>query len=305
MMWRERSLNSNEEEKKMSKMKFNVINIVCSLLLALSIVSLFRLDVRAEYINDEVNGVSYDDEESVSVKYSYDYARGGGGYTYIWLENEGDRIANVKSSSKNLIAKKTYESKSVETRTDLVWDEEKGEYVWDEEKGEYVYETKTTTSYRTAFISYFAKKAGSYKVTFDVIKADGTKRCTKTIKVKTYGTTVSPVKSIKYAGKEFYNYYPYTTKTSGKLSVKMSSNYKLVSIEVGTLNSKGERVYKKVKNNKTIKLAKTAKYTYKYDYEQYDYDELFPSTYIKITYQNKKTKEKDYTIYSLETINKK
>ena len=276
--------------------KWRVKHIIGSLLLTLSIVLFFQLDARAEYVNDTVNGISYNDEENVGVKYSYDFARGGGGYTSIWLDNDGDRIANVKSSSKNLIAKKTVETRRVETSTD---------WSWDEEKGEDVYETKTSTSYAPTYISFFAKKAGSYKVTFDVIKADGTTRCTKTIKVKTYGSTVSPVKSIKYAGKELFNYYPYTTKTSGKLSVKMSSNYKLVSIEVGTNNAKGERLYKKVKNNATIKLAKKEKYTRKYSYAQDDYDELFPSTYIKITYQNKKTKEQEVVYYSLETINKK
>ncbi|MBR1693602.1 MAG: hypothetical protein IJ711_12645 [Lachnospiraceae bacterium] len=275
--------------------------IVCSALLALGVAAAIPATAKADYVTDEVNGVSYYDEESVSVKYCSNYYQGGGGYAYVSLSNSGDRVGNVKSSSKNLLAKKTYERYSISTNKNL-------DYTWDETKQEYVENetTTTTTTYGSAYISFFAKKAGSYKVTFDVIKEDGNVRCTKTIKVTTYGDSGnSPVKSIKYDGKDIYTYYPFTTKTSGKLAVKMSKNYKLVKIEIGKRNKKGEYVYKKAANNKKISLAKSAKYTYDTDYSEWVYNPLFPSTSIRITFQNKKTKETGTYTTSLATINKK
>ena len=107
------------------------------------------------------------------------------------------------------------------------------------------------------------------------------------------------IKNVKYAGKELYYYDPFTNKTSGKLKVTPAKGYKIVSIEYSTgLNAKtGDYTYKKIKNNGKIKLLKQRKYTRKYnegtEYEsQYAYNSLFPVTQIRITLQNKKTKEK-------------
>lgn len=279
--------------------KVNKTKAILAMVFALSAASFFQIDAHAEYVNDSANGVSYYDDESVSVKYCAEYANGGGGYTYISLSNQGDRIANVKSSSSNLIAKKTYESYYISTSRNM--DSE-----WDEQLQDYVYKEKTETSerYDYTYISYFAKKAGTYKVTFDVVMPDGGVRCTKTVKVTATGSSVntSPVKSIKYDGKELYNYYPFTTKTSGKLSVQMNSKYKLVKIEIGKRNSKGEYDYKTTKNGKKITLAKSARYTDKNSWSETKYDPLFPHTEIRITYQDKKTKEKSTYTTSLSTI---
>lgn len=282
--------------------KMNLHRVIFSVVFALGLTASVHTDVHAAYVNDTVNGVSYSDEDSVAVKYCSDYSEGGGSYSFISLNNEGDRVANVKSSSPNLIAKKTYESYSISSSTD--YDSE-----WDETKQEYVSTQKTTKqeSYGYSHIAYFAKKAGSYKVTFDVLKPDGTKRCTKTIKVTASGSgsaSASPVKSVKYNGKELYNYYPFTNIMSGKLSVKLNAKYKLVKLEVGKMNSKGEYVYKATKNNKKITLAKSAKHTESSSWSDRMYDPLFPHTYIRITYQNKKTKEKETYTTSLATINK-
>lgn len=265
------------------------------LMLALAFICIMQMEmqVKAEYVNDTANGVSYDNEETLSVGYAYDYAKGAGSYVYIYLSNAEERIANVKSSSKYLLAKKTYESYSTSSYTAYGTNEK-----------------KTTNRYSTTYISFFAKKAGTYTVTFDVVKADGTVKCTKSIKVKA-GSTIyeSPVKTIKYAGKDLVNYYPYTTKTSGKLSVTMKKGYKLVSIEVGKTNSKGQTVYKKVKNNKKITLSKKVVYTTEYSSSsgaaKYTYDKLFPATYIRITYKNTKTKAEGTYTTALNTINKK
>ena len=160
-----------------------------------------EMNVQAEYIDDEVNGVSYYDEETISVGYAADWYYGSANYVYVSLKNDGDRVMNVKSNSKNLLAQKTRERYYRTTEKDY-------------STGKY----KTEVDYGITYIGFFAKKAGTYKVTFDVIKADGTLRCTKTITVKTYSYTapgINPVKSVKYAGKDLYTHYPYTEKKSG------------------------------------------------------------------------------------------
>ena len=253
-----------------------------------------EMQVNAKSVEDSTNGVEYNDYVEMGVGYAYDSSYGGGAITYIYLEMDGDRVANVKSNNSNLLVKKTRESYSSTTTKD-----------WETNQ-------KTTKfNYRSAYLSFFAKKAGDYKVTFDVVRADGSVKCTKTINVKAVGSHkyVNPIKSIKYAGKGLYNHYPYTTKTSGKLSVVMKKQYTLKYIEVGKLDKKGQVVYKKVKNNKKISLAKKAVYAHDYNYEsggaKYTYDELFPITYIRITYENRKTKKIDTWTTSLNTLNKK
>lgn len=252
------------------------------------------LEMQVNAKEDSTNGVEYTDNVEMGVGYAYDSSYGGGAVAYIYLDMDGDRVTNVKSSSSNLLVKKTRESYFNTTTKD-----------WETNQ-------KTTKhNYSGAYLSFFAKKAGSYKVTFDVIKGDGSVRCNKTITVTAVGShkNISPIKSIKYAGKDLYNYYPYTTKTSGKLNVVLKKQYKQLSIEVGKINKSGKVKYKKVKNNKKISLAKKVVYTHDYKYgnggAKYTYDELFPVTYIRITYQNKKTKKIDTWTTSLCTLNKK
>ena len=85
-----------------------------------------------------------------------------------------------------------------------------------------------------------------------------------------------------------------------------------MSIEYSTgYNSQtGDYTYKKIKNNGKIKLLKQHKYTRKYnegtEYEsQYACNSLFPVTQIRITLQNKKTKEKVVDYEYLYTLNRK
>lgn len=245
----------------------------------------FNMDVHADFVSDKENGVSYSNEDVIIVGYANEVSYGGGGYSLIHLNN-GDRVSNIQSNSKNLIAQKTLETFSL-------------------------YEWSDSCNYYVTYISYFAKKKGTYKVSFDVIKADGTKKCTKTITVKAVSntSTTSPVKSIKYAGKDLYTYMPYSTKTSGKLKVSLKKNYKLVSIEIGKYNKKGNLVYTKVKNNQKIKLAtkEVKRYDSKYSdgSTSYTYDCLLPYTEIRITYKDKKTGETEVFYTSLNTLNKK
>lgn len=253
-----------------------------------------EMQVNAKTVKDSVNGVEYDDSLDMSVGYAYDSSYGAGAVTYIYLDMDGDRVANVKSDDPNLLVKKTRESYSHNTMKDRETNQ------------------KTTKhNYCSAYLSFFAKKEGKYKVYFDIVKADGSVRCTKTIEVKAVDSRgyTSPIKSIKYKGKDLYNYYPYTTKASGKLRVNLKKQYKSKSIEVGVRDKSGKVIYKKVENNKTIRLAKKAVYSRSYNFNsgsaKYTYDELFPTTYIRITYENKKTKKINTWTTSLYYLNKK
>ncbi|MFR7962031.1 MAG: hypothetical protein ACLU6P_17385 [Roseburia intestinalis] len=105
-------------------------------------------------------------------------------------------IKNIKTSSKNLIAKNThyYTTSSDDTYTDTF-----------------------------ASIGLYAKKTGKYKVTYNICDKSGNKLSSG--KVTVYVKNDLPVKSVKFAGKEVN--YALTSKKSGKLSVKMNKGYTL------------------------------------------------------------------------------
>ena len=110
-------------------------------------------------------------------------------------------IKNIKTSSKNLIAKNThyYTTSSDDTYTDTF-----------------------------ASIGLYAKKTGKYKVTYNICDKSGNKLSSG--KVTVYVKNDLPVKSVKFAGKEVN--YALTSKKSGKLSVKMNKGYTLKKITV-------------------------------------------------------------------------
>ncbi len=278
--------------------KIKIQSLMIAVLAIVAVIGMPR-SAAAEYVQDSANGVNYDDIMYCQVGNAERYYCGGGAHSYIYLQNDGDTVQNVKASSSNLIAKVT------ERRYNKYKEHVSG-YTYDD-NGNYIppkYEIKT--DYSSIYISCFAKKKGSYKVTFDVVKADGTVRCTKTIKVKTtYPETKSPVKKITYAGKNIYDIYPYTKTTSGKLSVTMNKGFKLKKIEVITTGKDGKSVIKTVKNNKTIKLAKQEKYTSDNYSSKSEYNRLFPCTDIRITYVEKKTGDESETYYYLYTMNRK
>ncbi len=102
-----------------------------------------------------------------------------------------------------------------------------------------------------------AKKKGSAKLSFNIVDRKGAKTASKSITIKVKDT--QPFKVLTYANKNLlsnpvigkedknYIYYGnntdkdaslssgYTTKSQGKLTVKMNSGYKLVKIQVGKL----------------------------------------------------------------------
>lgn len=279
--------------------EFKFFKYIAALCLAVTLTLFSSYDTEAAYVDDTVNGISYNDEATVSSGYAYEYDKGAYTHISISLDNEGDRVTNVRVNKKGLLAKKTYEDVSESTRSRYDYDSD-------------TYKRESTIRYSRAYISLYGTKKGTYIVSFDVTDKTGAVKCTKTIKVKVDASVVykkHPIKKITFAGKEIYSYYPYCPKTKGKLAVTLNKGYKLVSIEIGKRDSKGEYVYKKTKNKNNITLAKSAKYSESYTYSKssskYTYNPLFPSTHIRVKVQNKKTKEVSSYEYSLETISKK
>jgi len=100
----------------------------------------------------------------------------------------------------------------------------------------------------TVSVSGYAKKAGTYKVTYTVKDINGTVVVpTQTLTVVAKDD-VSPFKKITYAGQSLWTNEDsrfalsddtnvYTTKKKGKLIVKPASGYKIKKIEVGTYNA--------------------------------------------------------------------
>ena len=183
-------------------------------------------------------------------------------------------IKNIKTSSKNLIAKNThyYTTSSDDTYTDTF-----------------------------ASIGLYAKKTGKYKVTYNICDKSGNKLSSG--KVTVYVKNDLPVKSVKFAGKEVN--YALTSKKSGKLSVKMNKGYTLKKITVTTYNKAGKEVVKTMKNNSTLKLGEYA-YIFDNSYSSgRNYStSLAARTKITITYIDKYTKQECESIYSISRLAK-
>lgn len=195
--------------------------------------------------------------------------------------NAGDKIANLKTSSKNLVARQTYHRTEVGTSSDE----------------------------NVAEIGLYAKKAGKYTVSFDIYSEDGSvKRSSH--KITVFAKADAPVSSVKLDGKDLSEYaYTMVNKKSAKLSVKMTKGYKLQKIVVRTYDKDGKYVEKAAKNNKKITLGKYPySYTYSYasSYSNYRYNYwkkyLNAPTYIEITYKDKWTKQSETITYMVSRL---
>lgn len=232
------------------------------------------------YVLDSKKGVYYPAKVRAGVKELYNSSD-------IYMVNEGDYIASVKSSSSNLIAKITEKRNYTGNNYTSIWLE-----------GDKQVKCKSVGE-----ISYHAKKKGTYTLTVTIKNAKKKITCKKKIKVyaEEYAT---PVKTLKYAGKICNTYGDnLLTKKSGKLQVTMNKGFKLQTIEVGTYKPgvyseySPQPTYVKVKNKKNISLATSTKYTanaYSYTSDYYssqsgvDYDYLYPVTFVRITYKDTK-----------------
>lgn len=145
----------------------------------------------------------------------------------------GYKVKNVKSSSSNLKLFKCTSTNNTKSNNSNSA------------------QTRISGSSTVSLYGY-AKKAGTYKVTYNVTDVNGVKVMpTQTVTVVAKDD-VSPFKKITYAGTSLWNNESsygsrfrgltddttvYTTKKKGKLVVKPASGYKIKKIEVGTYNA--------------------------------------------------------------------
>lgn len=248
------------------------------------------------YVLDSKKGVYYPTKVRAGINELYNDS-------YIYMVNEGDYVASVKSSSSNLIAKVTG----------------KRNYTGDNYTSMRLEGDKQQNFKSVGEISYHAKKKGTYTLTVTIKNAKKKTTCKKKIKVyaEEYAT---PVKTLKYAGKACDTYGSnLVTKKSGKIQVTMNNGFKLQKIEMGTYKAgtyseySPEPVYVKIKNKQNISLATSTKYTanvdsYTSDYYSYqwgiNYDYLYPVTFIRVTYKDTKLGIVQSTTYELFYKNK-
>lgn len=248
------------------------------------------------YVLDSKKGVCYPTKARVGLMQKFDTVD-------VYLVNEGDYIASVKSSSTNLVAKLT--RKAVYTGSQYTMG---------------TLSDGTNVKCKANYdITCFAKKKGTYTLTVTVKNAKKKTTCKK--KIKVYAEEYSaPINTFKYAGK-LCSSYTLTNKKSGKINVKLNKGFKLQKIEVGTYAAaktkeySPEPVFKKVKNNSKISLATSTKYAsdvYEYSYDDgdysyesgYDVEYLCPITIIRITYKDTKLGTVQTTEYELFYQNK-
>lgn len=179
---------------------------------------------------------------------------------------EGDyKLANVKSNSKNLHVRTTYVNAT---------------------GSEDASNKETPWGYAT--IRLYARKNGTYTVTFDVVGRDRKVKSHHSVKVR--ADALSAVKNITFDGQYLYGV---AAKAKGKFKVSLNKGYKLVSIRMTTYDKSGKAVTKKIKNGSSVTLGK---YRSKTVYEDSATREnwradLLAKTEFEISYKDSFTKE--------------
>lgn len=194
------------------------------------------------------------------------------------LSDKDDKIINIKTSSKSLKAKQTYNYVQINDSSNDI------------------------TKY--AEISFYASKDGKYTLKFDIADKNGKKKSSH--KVTVYAYSDMPVKYIKLNNKPLDQSNLVSGK-SGKVKVTMNKGYKIKKLEYGVYKqSSSEMIYKKFKNGSKVTYGK---YVNSYDYEfksnyssyytKYWRRGLMAPTEIKITYTDKYSKQECVIYYTL------
>lgn len=180
--------------------------------------------------------------------------------------SQGDyKIQNVKCSSKNLTYRVTYVSSTSSKRT---------------------YEKDKPWGYGQ--IGLYAKKKGTYTVTFDVV--DKNMNVTSSHSVKVYANKEVGVKKVTFAGKDAtYGTGGIWPSGSGAFKVTMNKGYTLKSITMTTYNKSGKATLKKIKNGAKVTLGKYRYISEKTDtsYSNWWSAELLAQTKFEIVYKDK------------------
>ena len=173
----------------------------------------------------------------------------------INMSQENYTVKNVKSSSKNL--------RFWTSRTCVV-----KHYENEEDKDYYSMEKRV-------YLSMFAKKSGSYKVSFDVCDKEGNCLGSETLKV--FASKDTGIKSFQVAGKKISlsSHTVAVFKENVTVKVSLNKGYKLKKIERLYEKKNYDLVSKKkIKNGQKVKVSKK-----------------YRSTLIRVTYVDKYTKK--------------
>ncbi len=188
----------------------------------------------------------------------------GSYYEVVLYFNAGNVGITGLKSSKSKVASAVIANQSKTITSDLEdihADSKKNQCYYYGAYGERIYVSDPNAaingSYGSVTLRVNAKKKGTAKLSFNIVDRNGQKTASKSITIKVKDT--QPFKVLTYANKNLiknavigkedkdYLYYGnntdkdaslmsgYTTKSQGKLTVKMNSGYKLVKIEVGKL----------------------------------------------------------------------
>ncbi len=235
----------------MKKAAKRIIGIVSAICVAVSM--LMVCDIPAQAATDKAPakvhiGLKQTYSNSIEVKFS-----------------QGDyKIQNVKSSSKNLTYRVTDISSTSSERT------------YDKEK-----------PWGYGRIGLYAKKKGTYKVTFDVVDKD--MNVTSSHSVKVYANKETGIKKITFAGKDVIYTGGICSSGSGAFKVTMNKGYTLKSITMTAYNKSGKAAQKKIKNGAKVTLGKYRYISEKTDtsYSNWWYADFLAQTKFEIVYKDK------------------
>lgn len=198
----------------------------------------------------------------------------------LTFDEYGMDIANIKTSSPNLIAKRCYHYANS-------------------------YESSNPVNY--SMMGFAAKKDGTYTVTYDIVKD---KKVVSSEKMTVYAYP-TPIKSMLLDGSSNLTY---KYKKQAKVKVELKAGNKIKKLEVGSYKEtkpvpdmvRTELTYKTFKNGGTVKLSPVAMWESMEDgdrksddYCGYLVSSLYSQTPIKITYVDKYTKQEEELIINL------
>lgn len=155
---------------------------------------------------------------------------------------------------------------------------------------------KNTGSYSPyAYLTIYAKKAGTYKIKFDVYKSSKRKRTSRTVRVHAQGYN-SVISSVKLNGKNIIKsssdtYSAYVSNKSAKVKFGLSNGYKIKKITVSYRDQNGREKTKNFKNGKKLNLGN---YGYSYDNNNYWQKGMWAYTKFTITYKDKYAQDVNY-----------
>lgn len=156
-------------------------------------------------------------------------------------------------------------------------------------------------SWESSYINIYCKKAGTYKMSFDLYTKNNKKKKSYSITVyaaKCWWSTNGNIKSVQLDGKDIEGdlvLQPgtdarlyYTTKTSAKVKVTVSKNVTLKKIQISTYNKNGTFVDKTIKNgSKAVFSTVGMQAEDSYDGSISQQKTLFAESVITVTVQEK------------------